>query len=314
MPHPIRIPWTVRKGWDEFGAPRPNLAGGKHNGFDYHVPVGTPIYGTGPGGRVTQKGTGAGPNSFGNNITIAYPGRVTGDAHMQSPSPLAVGAWVDQNTIVGHVGNTGSAAGVVWQGLGQDHHELRVGGVLTDPISYYGNSSTAGGGGTPIPPIAEETDMLLKLSALGFWTLYTSEGMYVIGAQANADKVNRCLISGGASAADMQYLNGVLYGPRWGWDTASSSFQPNQPSILQTGSGTLSTAQNTMLMTTLPALVNDVPTNGEMAQLLTSTVVSVNQHDDVNKDIIIAAINANPAAAVGAPLTVTLTGTATPEV
>lgn len=167
MPHPIRIPWQVRTGWDEFGAARPGL-GVPHRGFDYHVPIGTPIYGTGPGGVVKQNSPGAaGANSFGNNITIAYPGRVTVDAHMQARSPLPVGARVDQTTIVGYVGNTGSAAGVVWRGLGQDHHELRVVGVLTDPIAYYG-TTTAGGIGTPI------TDPVRKDDTMPHLWLYTS--------------------------------------------------------------------------------------------------------------------------------------------
>jgi len=69
-------------------------------------------------------------------------------------------------------------------------------------------------------------------------------------------------------------------------------------------------------------LINDLPTNGEMGQALTSAVALVNEHADENKDEIIAAIpsggSGGSASAYALSLDIeqvpgTATGTATPQ-
>lgn len=80
-------------------------------------------------------------------------------------------------------------------------------------------------------PIEEDTDMKLVFSTLGFWSLYTANGFYVIGEQANADKIHRAL-NGAGNAADINYLNSILYGPRWQWNAATGGWQPTLPSVL----------------------------------------------------------------------------------
>lgn len=145
MPHPIRATWLTRPGWSEFGAWRKS---GGHKGFDYYCPEETPIYGTGPGGRVAHIGSNMSLIlGFGHSVRIAYPGsRVTIDAHMSRRTPLAYGQSVDENTVVGYVGKTGNAFRTVWvaiyngvsRALRHDHHEVTVRGVLVDPIALYG--------------------------------------------------------------------------------------------------------------------------------------------------------------------------------
>lgn len=156
MPHPIRAPYTIPYG-AAYGAIRDGGAR-RHQGCDYHCPIGTPIYGTGPGGRVIssvrESGVGIG---FGNYVIIAYPGgRQTLDGHMRERSPLPVGTAVDSSTIVGYVGLTGNAIYASPPGS-HDHHQVTISGTLVDPQSVYG-TSTAGDGGTPIPAIQSGVD------------------------------------------------------------------------------------------------------------------------------------------------------------
>lgn len=148
MPRPIRAVYRIPYG-AAFGAPRANGTR-KHEGTDYHCPVGTPIYGTGDGGVVTHIGYNGDPwLGLGHNVSISYPGgRTTVDAHMQSRTPLAVGSKVGPNTVVGYVGLTGNAVNANPPGS-HDHHVTRINGNLVDPEAYYG-SSTSGGGSTPI--------------------------------------------------------------------------------------------------------------------------------------------------------------------
>lgn len=179
---------------------------------------------------------------------------------------------------------------------------------------YIGPITTTAGDGGLTPIQEEDHGMYLKQSSTGFYTLFTDNGMYVIGDQANADKVWRCL-NGGQSIADINYLNGVLLGARWAWDAGTSSLQPNQPSILATA-GSFTTADRAML--------DDIATKGELSQALTSTVVLVNEHADENKDEVLEAIEEIPSggassAAYSLELNIdgvpgTATGTATPSV
>lgn len=167
MPHPIRGVWRTRPGWSEFGAPRPNGAWKTHQGFDYYCPEGTPIYATGAGTVLRKRFD---PTGYGHYVDIQRDdGAVTRDAHMQAASPLAEGARVTAQTVVGVVGTTGNASAIIWyvngQGLRHDHHEVRVNGRVVDPIVFHG-SDLAGGGGTPIGEedmLADEREALFQI-------------------------------------------------------------------------------------------------------------------------------------------------------
>lgn len=133
MPRPIRaaygIPWGAH-----YGAPR---AAGKriHLASDYHAPVGTPIYGTGAGGRVTSKLNDK--TGLGFYVTITYPNGRTLDAHMREASPLAIGAAVNAATIVGYVGLTGNAAIADPPGPHDHHERWDAAGARLDPEAFY---------------------------------------------------------------------------------------------------------------------------------------------------------------------------------
>lgn len=157
MAAPIRARWLARPGWSEFGAPRPGSSWGTHQGFDYYCVEGTPIYARG-NGRVAGRGFHDG--GYGNYVDVAYPGSVVVRAsHMQSGSPLAYGNPVDEDTVIGYVGKTGNAAGIVWyvggQALRHLHEEVRVSGRLVDPLGW-GVSPAGGGTVTPITPEIED--------------------------------------------------------------------------------------------------------------------------------------------------------------
>ena len=140
MPQPIRGPYTIPSG-AQFGALR--QGGRRHQGTDYHCPIGTPIYATGDGRVISNIGeTGVGIG-YGNYVLIAYAGgRVTLDGHLRERSPLAVGTVVNSSTVVAYVGITGNALYADPPGS-HDHHQVWLSGVLTDPAAYYG-TTTAG--------------------------------------------------------------------------------------------------------------------------------------------------------------------------
>ena len=127
-------------------------AGGRrrHQGLDYHCPIGTPIYGTEDGGRVEFIGYNGHPwMGLGHNIRIRYPSGVTVDAHMSYRSPLSVGDRVGQFTLVGRVGLSGNAINADPPGP-HVHHERRDNkGLLVNPATAYG-LMLAGGTGTQI--------------------------------------------------------------------------------------------------------------------------------------------------------------------
>lgn len=160
MPRPIRTKYTIPPG-AEFGAVRANGAR-KHQGTDYHCPVGTPIYGTGEGGKVVAKGYQ--PNSdtgAGHYVTITWPGaRRTTDMHMEEASPVPIFGNVGSTTVVGNVGLTGNAVNASPPGS-HDHHQLTINGVLTDPEMFYG-AEPAGGDYLPLK-LLEGLDMLGSL-------------------------------------------------------------------------------------------------------------------------------------------------------
>lgn len=165
MPRPIRIPFSIPSG-AQYGAPR---AGGRHHqGTDYHVPIGTSIYGTRAGGRVVanvgETGYGIG---FGNYVSISYPGGfMTLDGHLRERSPLAVGSAVGTSTVVAAVGLTGNSVYADPPGA-HDHHQLWVNGTLVDPEGYYA-LEPAGSGSAPIGDdmLADEREALFVIKQL----------------------------------------------------------------------------------------------------------------------------------------------------
>lgn len=164
MPRPIRDKFTIPNG-AAFGAQR---AGGarRHNGTDYHCPVGTPIYGTGEGGRVTHVGANMDRLlGLGHNVTISYPDGTTLDAHMLARTPLRVGSEVGPNTLVGYVGLTGNAVNASPPGSHLHHERRKTNGLLVNPEAQYGVSSAAGGGHDPIEDDmqADEREALLQI-------------------------------------------------------------------------------------------------------------------------------------------------------
>jgi murein DD-endopeptidase MepM/ murein hydrolase activator NlpD len=78
-----------------------------HNGVDYGVPVGTPVWSVGDG-RVVKAGWGSG---FGNLVEIAHSNGWTSQyAHLSAIS-VKVGQHVSQKQTVAHSGNTGLSTG-----------------------------------------------------------------------------------------------------------------------------------------------------------------------------------------------------------
>lgn len=164
-----------------------------------------------------------------NHGALITPTTVTRYAHLYTGThpagPIAAGA------VIGQMGSSGSFASFVHL-----HFELllnaSVGLKKVDPTAYM--TALAAEQTTPLPPpTPEDTDMKLVNSPLGFYSLYTANGFYVIGEQANADKVYRALNDLG-SAADLNYLSSILYGPRWQWNATTGGWQPTLPSVLPT--------------------------------------------------------------------------------
>ncbi len=103
---------------DTFGAPRPG--GRTHQGIDLMAPFGTPIYAAQPGRFVEDS------NSLGgiSALVFAANGDYTYHAHLSSYAGVGSGTTVGAGTMIGHVGNTGDAAG----GPYHLHFEFHPGG------------------------------------------------------------------------------------------------------------------------------------------------------------------------------------------
>ena len=112
---------------DDFGAPR---SGGRtHQGNDILAPYGTPVYAA-QSGRFEQN-----YNSLGGTSALVYApnGDYTYYAHMSSYAGVGDGATVSAGTMIGHVGNTGDAAGGPYH-LHFEYHP--GGGGAVDPYPY----------------------------------------------------------------------------------------------------------------------------------------------------------------------------------
>lgn len=167
MPRPIRAAFNIPYG-AAFGAAR---AGGarRHNGTDYHCPIGTPIYGTEEGGRVTSFGYNGDPwIGSGHWVTVTYPSGHTTDMHMRERTRLAKDAPVGTGTVIGYVGLTGNAVNASPPGSHLHHERRKPNGLLVNPEAFYANSSVAGGGITEIDEMsaAGEATIIKLLSEI----------------------------------------------------------------------------------------------------------------------------------------------------
>lgn len=283
--HPITGKWTLHNGEDRVGAG--NFA-----------PV---------SGHIIFAGWDSSGAGFGNAVAIKQDGAkvVWWIAHFSSID-VSVGQWVVEGQKIGTIGMTGAATGI------HTHTERRENGnasprsgIATDPGMFYG--STSGGGTTPITPTRKKKSMstlyILTGSSPALWAL-AGDGVgdaawLEIGDQALAN--NLAAVHG----SSVPLSQGT-------WNLWKSAYRSG------VASGGLTSAQNAALMG-LPNAVADLPTNGELEQALTSTVVLVNGHADDNRDAIIAAIpGGGSSASYELSLTIdeipgTATGTATPN-
>jgi hypothetical protein len=114
---------------------------GAHTGQDIAAPAGTPIYAA-TDGVVSRKWWDAEGNRAmgGWMIEIRRDAAfATRYAHMQSDSPLPVGARVvGGQTVIGYVGSTGAANGP------HLHLEVLINGVRVDPLPYLTGTASEG--------------------------------------------------------------------------------------------------------------------------------------------------------------------------
>lgn len=100
--------------------------GRNHEGVDWGVSTGTPIYAS-SGGQVISAGWNGG---YGYSVLIQHPdGRRTRYAHM-SKITVSYGEYVDQGERIGLSGNTGNSTGP------HLHFEMIINGVEVDPLKY----------------------------------------------------------------------------------------------------------------------------------------------------------------------------------
>ena len=98
---------------------------GRHKGYDFAVPMNTPVASTSPG-RVTFRGWQRG---FGNVVYVKHGGLQVIYAHLNGFAVQA-GQTVAEGQIIGYSGNTG------WSTGPHLHWEARVNGVAVDPIAH----------------------------------------------------------------------------------------------------------------------------------------------------------------------------------
>jgi murein DD-endopeptidase MepM/ murein hydrolase activator NlpD len=114
---PITSPFCEARSWESC-----------HPGIDIGVAEGTPIRAGGSGTVIL-----AGPNGgYGNYTCIDHGGGVSTCYAHQSAIHVGTGQHVVQGQVIGLVGNTGFSFGA------HLHFEVRVGGVVTNPLNYLG--------------------------------------------------------------------------------------------------------------------------------------------------------------------------------
>ena len=124
--YPVDGPHGARGYLGEFGAPR---SGGRtHQGFDITADCGTRVVAA-RGGKVMRSEFD--PELHGNFVVVRGRGNGMRQwySHLSNPSPFGEGDRVDTGRLVGHIGQTGNAAGTPCH----LHVELRRSGRLLDP-------------------------------------------------------------------------------------------------------------------------------------------------------------------------------------
>lgn len=102
-----------------------------HSGIDIPATAGTEIYAAKSGVITTSTYS----SSYGNYVVVSHSdGSSTLYAHM-SKRNATVGQTVNQGTVIGYVGTTGSSTG------NHLHFEVRINGNRTDPINYYSDKT-----------------------------------------------------------------------------------------------------------------------------------------------------------------------------
>lgn len=124
---PIKGSWNSSGGFDPVSI-RPNGRKG-HMGLDLRAPAGTPIYPLAPG-IVTSVGT---DPIGGNVVNIQHANGVRSYYAHLSTAKVLKGDKVDNNTIIGGVGDTGNAAGT-WPHC---HFQVWKNNQLQDPAQYF---------------------------------------------------------------------------------------------------------------------------------------------------------------------------------
>jgi murein DD-endopeptidase MepM/ murein hydrolase activator NlpD len=134
--HPLGGKGTSTSG---FGMRNHPTKGGKrmHTGQDFGASQGTPIVAA-AGGRVVENKNDQ--NGYGNYVVIEHMSGgqkiETLYGHMKDPSPLQVGASVQQGQQIGLVGSTGSSTGP------HLHFEVIVNGKPQDPMAFLPKGDT----------------------------------------------------------------------------------------------------------------------------------------------------------------------------
>lgn len=125
---PLKGGWHSSGGYDAFGALRPNGRRG-HAGVDMRAPAGTPIYPLAPG-VVTSVGT---DPIGGNVVNVQHANGVRSYYAHLSTAKVQKGDKVDNDTVLGSVGNTGNAS-TTFPHL---HFQVWKDNQLQDPAHFF---------------------------------------------------------------------------------------------------------------------------------------------------------------------------------
>jgi len=159
-----------------------------HEGCDVAIGVGTSIYASGNGtvDLVANTGTKTG---YGLYVRVRYGNVEIINSHM-SRVDVKVGDPVSVGTKLGLSGGTKGAYGAGDASGPHDHLEIRVAGVLVNPVGYLvSRSQTAGTGtATPLPPAppaptktVKENDMLVYANQkTNVWVYTDSTGAHLV--------------------------------------------------------------------------------------------------------------------------------------
>lgn len=139
------VPGKVGTPFGKYGPSWVNT-GGKHTGSDFPVPVGTPVVASNSG--KVSKVRDLGNTSYGKYIEIEHDTKYnlsglpvrTLYAHLSAIN-VSVGQKVSRGEVIGNSGETGNAHGA------HVHFEMRVGGMIVDPMPYVFEQTHANTGG-----------------------------------------------------------------------------------------------------------------------------------------------------------------------